>query len=550
MENKSFTPINILWIEDNPLTNTLSADIINKRTGKELFDSTLSDIPAIVFKGENSEYFRFFNLKILQHPEEIKEYIILCNLVEDKYGPVALGQLDGVIPEVVAFDYQLADNIHINMEGDEKFYIPYDKKWESVRKYFNPNYNILAKYGLLTPYLESTDYKYKVDDFIKRINYIPAGENYNVNQDKSALIDNATGKGKDDLGLYSGIEILRLFRNHACVGIPATRNKAKRESLHAFSKYYEWLNENDLSTALDRKERENKSWDSIIEDGVKQLKIRIKTLVKSSKITPSFTQLKKLADGDITERTFSFNSIYGERILPLDGLFIDVPVITRDKEIAIWAGELLQNLPLSNEVIKESIVISNQLWNAYLNCFEDRMILSDYTYRLSFLNKEEKDYLVEVKKRLDIDTLSGLIADKKEFSIRTLTDEQKDKNIFRLSVLITVTTAAIELEKQRKESGNSEKYPPLSRWEYFNILFPKINLGNKLLLPMHYRTLGEKDDVTEKDRAWLFRNLNTKENRVTVGNLFQFEDWISKGEKEVLKSIFFNERKYYPDWVK
>lgn len=550
MENKSFTPINILWIEDNPLTNSLSADIINKRFGKQLFDSSFSAIPAIDFEGDNEEYFQYFNLKILQHPEEIKEYIILCNLVEDIYGPTALGELDGVIPEIVPFDYQLADNITINIEGNEKFYIPYDEKWKSVRNYFNPNHKILEKYELLTPYLESTDYKYKVDDFIKRINYITAGGNHNVNQDKSALIDNATGKGKDDLGLYSGIEILRLFRNHACVGIPATRNKSKRESLHAFSKYYEWLNENDLSTALDRKKRENKSWDSIIEDGVKQLKIRIKTLVKSSKITPSFTQLNKLAGGDITERNFSFNSIYGKRILPLDGLFIDVPVLTRDESIAIWAGEILQNLPLSNEVIKESIALSNQLWNAYLNCFEDRMILSDYTYRHSSLNKEEKDYLVEVKKRLDIEDKTGLIAEDKQISIKTLLAKVKDVAVKRLVLLHVITKADIELEKQRKESNYNEKYSPLTQWENFSILFPKANFKDQILLPMHFKGETDKASITDTDRKWLLRNLTTPGNKVTEAILFQFNDWISKGEKEVLKSIFYKEEKYHPKWLK
>jgi|JI10StandDraft_1071094.scaffolds.fasta_scaffold247449_2 hypothetical protein len=504
--------INIFWIEDNPIPDNWDENGFPK------------------FRHEN-----MFSFHLFQHPVEVKEYLSMINdLSEKEYSNLSI-LCPEALPDIVVFDYKLSDNFNTR----------------------NPNafqYNLENHHKFLEDKSAASKLKSALDLFKDKRLFLNRDDviegNYRSDEFKNELSADKIQNIDDEFGLYSGVAIIREFKQYITLGVPATVNKADKTAMSINSLFYEWLNSYDIKKAIERPDKDVKDWDEVIAFAIPLLQERIKTLVQSSKITPSFSQLEKLVTGDISERTFSFNSIYGERILPLDGLFIDVPVSTRAERIAKWAGEILQNLPLSNEVIKESIVISNQLWNAYLNCFEDRMILSDYTYRLSSLNKEEKDYLVEVKKRLDIDTSTGLIADKKEFSIWTLTEEQKDRNIFRLSVLITVTTAAIELEKQRKESGNSEKYPPLSKWEYFNILFPKVNLKNQIFLPMHIPSKTQKGVITGTERKALVRDLTTEVNPVNEENLFEFSQWISKGEMEVLKSIFYKERKYYPDWVK
>lgn len=577
MDKLIFTPINILWIEDNPLTNSLSAEIVNKRCGEVLFDPSFSDIPAINFKGENEDCFRFFNLKILQHPEEIKEYIKLCKLVEDQYGPSALGELDGIIPEIVAFDYQLADNIAINIEGKDKFYIPYDPKWKSVREYFNPNFKILEKYKLLTPHLESPNIKYKVDDFIKRINYITTSEQFNLTKDKSELIDNTTGKGRDDLGLYSGIEVLRLFRNHACIGIPATRNKAKRESLHSFSKYYEWLNENDLSTALDRKERDNKSWDSIIKDGVKQLKIRINNLVETNKITLNVAQLMEYAGGSIPkeprERILSFQTSYGIRHLPLDGLFIDFP--KKDKESAIieWTKILLRNFKTG--IYKTTKDISKKLIEAYqaIPVIRNRFKLSELAVKLcngDELSTDEKTVIDKLKTEFGINDvqinncINNADAEKtnltnKVVEYRKLKANETETN--RLIILFTdiqvhrVWQNFCEMNKNadlNMEISTLLKSPPTLD-DLRAALFPIPK--NPLVLPYHYHLLKDKTKFKSKDPfdVWDKHLGRDMEDNKGIFYKSEYPKNISDGEKQLALSFALDiglETKYQPSWLK
>ena len=81
--------INILWIEDNPRMATPSTINIE---GEEF------EIPDIVIDGETEKN---FTLKILQHPEEIREYLMMCNKVIANYGHTKLGLHPEIIPDIV-----------------------------------------------------------------------------------------------------------------------------------------------------------------------------------------------------------------------------------------------------------------------------------------------------------------------------------------------------------------------------------------------------------------------------------------------------------------
>src|SRR5260221_2154635 len=136
--------------------------------------------------------------------------------------------------------------------------------------------------------------------------------------------------------LFSAIEILRIFREHPTVAIPATYNRADVEKLTLHGKYFEWLNEYEYSVDFQREERGSKKWDSILKDAVKALRKKIETHLKLGKITPSLTELFQIADGNLEQRTFTFSSAYGTKQLPLDGLFIDVKISERNKAIVEW----------------------------------------------------------------------------------------------------------------------------------------------------------------------------------------------------------------------
>lgn len=543
MSNKDFTPITILLIEDNPTQEGIKAKDLKSR-GVEVGD--LNDninVPGINFKKEkNKDFHKMFTLKILQHPEEIKEYITNCLEKEDKQGSLALGKIHGAVPEIVEFDYKLGDNFQINSEKNN---MKYFSNYDALRKFYNPNFLFDSE-----KYLEKDEnINYTVKDFIERIN----NKNSDGNEDWYKKDESDLIKRDDELGLYAGVEITRLFRNHICIGIPATFNFNLRERLHVFGKFFEWINDYDLGTMFSSEERGSKDWDTIIASGVKQLRVRIETQVQIGKATIDYSQLSSIAQGNFTsEDTFSFETIYGKRNFPLQGLFIDIDNIENLKpKIQEWANYLLNKLPINSSVIKKAIETSTTLWNTYINDFEDRIILSDYTTRLDNLNLSEKAYLNEVKIRLGVNSKTGLISN--ECSIQTLLSGE-DNNIIRLTMLILVTRASIALEKQRLESNFDEKYSHLKPDEYFNLLYPKANLGKEnsktIILPMNFASKTEKERVLDSHKKWLMRSLTIKESDVKQADIFYFEDWILKSEKEFLKSMFYGENKYYPQWVK
>lgn len=542
--SKTFAPITVLLIEDNPAQEGIKvADLKSRGIDIGSLGNNI-DVPGINFKEDaNKELHNLFTLKVLQHPEEIKEYISNCLETEDKEGSVSLGSLVGAVPEIVEFDYKLSDNFKINEEGDKLQHMKYWSDFKKLREHYNPNFLFGSEQHLEKK--ENENYTEK--DFIERINKVKetaSGDEAWYKKDEQQLKD-------DELGLYAGVEITRLFRNHVCIGIPATFNKDGVEKLHAFGKFYEWMNEYDLGTMFSREERGKKDWDSVISAAVKQLRIRIETQIQIGKATPDYSQLCALAEGNISdERIFSFKTIYGKRDLPLDGLFIDVTDPTeRNTKITEWASGILNILPVENAIIKKARETAKTLWDTYLNDFEDRIVLSDYSSRNGSLNPTETAYFEEVRTKLGVSSTTGLIG--KECSIQELLDKERGddkKNIIRLTFLIVVAQAIIELEKQRIESGFDEKYRSFSKYEYVDLLFPKVNFNNTVLLSMHIET--DKDKHTDKQRSWLGSNMKTSESKVTKDNFVQIENWISKGEKEILKSFFYKDSEYFPQWFK
>jgi hypothetical protein len=168
------------------------------------------------------------------------------------------------------------------------------------------------------------------------------------------------------------------------------------------------------------------------------------------------------------------------------------------------------------------------------------------------LNHEEKAYLKDVSRNLHADSETGLIAEAKECSIQTLVGKDDDTTIVRLAVLLTVTNTAIQFEQKRKSTAHEDTYPPLTKWDYFNALFPCVNFYNQVLLPMHCDNDTDKSRFTGASRSWLAGHLDIdkKPGNVTEKNLFQFGDWILPGEKQILATHFYQYWAYFPAWIK
>lgn len=576
--------ITVFWIEDNPIQ--MNTEEINGKEYPEFLNCN------------------FFNYFLFQHPKQVEEYLSMINVLDEKKTYLA-EKCPDALPDIVVFDYKLAEAFKYNTnalrysDDDNYNYL----KSKSASHKLKVSFEALFKTQLLfLDKYEVRDGLYMADKFKSEI------------KAEQILPD-------DEFGLYCGLTIIREFKEYISVGVPATINKADKTTMSYNSLFYEWINNYDLKGAIERPVStpdKIKDWFEILKFSAELLRKRILSQIKVSKVIPDYSQLLALSEGNIPNNPiFSFETIYGKRNLPFDGLFFDKSNVSElrekddfvdflkklkenyndliskkekleksidkksdkkqnkieqlneilslmgdlntkietlenfnknERSIEIWrfANTILSWLPTNISIIKKANETATTLWNTYLNEFEDRIILSDYSCRFASLNRSEKEYLEEVKKRLGVNPNTGLLA--KECSIKTILQSEKDKNVKRLTFLIVVTNASIEMEKQRVESNFNEKYSTLTNFELLNILFPKVNFKDSLLLPMN---VADKDKQTENERKWLAQNLSIENStKITIGNIFQIEKWLNKGEKEILKSLFYKESKYFPHWLK
>lgn len=570
--DKKFTPITILLIEDNPAQEGIkSKDLKSRGIDIEDLDDNI-DVPGINFKkDENKKLHNLFTLKVLQHPEEIKEFISNCLEKEDKEGFVALGSIAGVVPEIVEFDYKLSNNIQINREkGKQNEVLSHIKYWavyKKLREHYNPNFLFKSEQHLEKK--ENENYTEK--DFIERIN-----KKENATGDEAWYKKDEQELKNDELGLYAGVEIARIFRNHVCIGIPATSNFNVRERLHAFGKFYEWINEYDLGTMFSREERGNKDWDSVIAAAVKQLRLRIETQILSNKITPNLSQLLEYADGQIPiesdQRIFTFQSAYGVRHLPLDGLFIDVEQDGRDEAIKKWVNELLENF--KTDAYKTAKDASTKLIEAYqaIPVIKNRIRLSELAVKLcnnEILTDDENKELTRLKTEFGInDTQITNCVNNGDAENSNLTNKvveyrelkTNDNKTNRLIVLFTdlqvrrVWQNFCEMNKNAvldvQISTLLKSQPTLDDLRAALFPMPK----NPLVLPYHYHLLSEKSKFNSKDafEVWDTHFGKSKMNDDAIFTKTEYPKNLAAGEKQLCKSFALDiglVSKYYPNWL-
>lgn len=561
--DKTFTPITILLIEDNPAQEGIKAkDLKSRKIDIGDLDDNI-DVPGINFKKEkNKELYNLFTLKVLQHPEEIKEYVTNCLKKEDVEGSVALGKIAGVVPEIVEFDYKLYDNIEINSESDNqiKKHIKYWSSYKKLREHYNPNFLFKGEQHLEKKENEN----YVIKDFIERINYKSSTKGNEVwyKKDETDLTVR-----DDELGLYAGVEITRIFRNHVCIGIPATFNFDVRERLHVFGKFYEWVNEYDLGTMFSREERGNKDWDSVIAAAVKQLRIRIETQLQSDKISLNLTQLLKYAEdipAEQKERIFTLQSVYGVRHFPLDGLFIDLDSEMRNEAIKEWIkgkegdkpsrgllGMIVSSLPL----LKDTIKSYESIYGTYRNQFLNRILLSDFSKR----QKEDSlggysELYDKLKKEFGV-TAEGKISESCLCSVEQVFADKKGKkkdswsgdDVSKLRLLVLLLCTRLWIDHQRGQKKQADNIP-LIREDYFYVLNPVMNTAkgdNPLLLCMH-------SDISEADYVDSFQKFLGRSPASIPESSWNTFNWITAGEKKIIKSQFQSELSVIerqPSWL-
>lgn len=559
------TTINILWIEDNPLISTASPN------GE-------SELPEILLK---EGFGKFFNLKILQHPEEIKEYLYLCNLIFDKKGPSELGKCEGVIPEIVPFDYMLANNF----SGKNPKSISYKKQFKAIREKLNPNYiiaNIHSDLIKVNELFSENAEEYTKTKFITSIN---GSDDIDVDAELKKL-------ESDEFGLFGGIAILRFFKNYITCALPATFEKDRIEKLHPTAKYYEWLNKFDLESSLGREARGSKSWEDILKDGVELLKSRIENQLKDGKIMVSYAHLISLTQPELlTNRVFKFESIYGKRDIPLDGLFFyERQIEKRNDRIKQFADTLLsilfyqKNYTLSSDILNNAFRLSDELWNTYTNEAESvvkRLKISELGYLLSLSNDElakeigatetEENYFEAMKDefRKEYEILST------EFGLRKTGNKEFLEYGFdlrsgnftcierRWAVLITMLRLYHHFLKYKKSPDEKlSKKPNLviepQEDDYYLALFP---IATTPIVTRIHKYDGDNFKKALKRQTTLNENTNDGEEGLeldSILNHFQDANDISWSEKNLLTTLMRDEEEFplftnvlnMPSWLK
>lgn len=155
--------------------------------------------------------------------------------------------------------------------------------------------------------------------------------------------------GKDRTGCYVGGELARVFGAHPCGAVPTTAHVDTSDTDAAF---YEWLNEQYFMDLFKVKSRGNPSWDLLIPIGVASLRARMEHLAMPGllRMSPSALQSLLEAPTQMRDGSLTIHSCYGQRTLPIAGLFADVlpPVKASDAGFAAeakkWAGKWLAAL--------------------------------------------------------------------------------------------------------------------------------------------------------------------------------------------------------------
>jgi hypothetical protein len=500
--------INIFWIEDNPI--------------QDAFVETASiNYPS--FRVTNHDHSFVFTL--FQHPQEVREYLSMIHSLRRANSVSVLAQkCSQAMPNIVVFDYRLSENFNTSNPTALQYNRPdqclFIRKHSAAVRLKNAFPEQFGDRVLFSERPTVVDGNYDPDEFRDemQINTLPLD---------------------DEFGLFSGISIVREFKDYVTVGVPATFNKADKADLSPNAAFFEWLNSYDIEEAIKRPQRGNKNWDDIAAFAIPLLQSRIAQQVQSGHVTVSYQQLLNMANGSNRLEYLEIQSVYGEQLLPLDGLFLG-----DNDEMKSWASSLIRRLPPEHADVNNARNISKTIWHTYVENFEDRILLSDYAHRTTILNASEKTNFEDIKSKL-CDPTGEKIAP--ECSIQTLT-ESCNKPTIRLIVLLIVSQAAIELEKCREFAPSREEYVDLSSYDFFNVLFPKVNLQNQMILPMH--STSQADDLIDTPRKWLLRALTLDGSKVSQANWFKFDKWITPGEKALLRCLLYEQRQYYPRWLR
>jgi hypothetical protein len=564
----SFDKINVLWIEDSPLQQGIYVkDLIRRQPAladkfpKEVHEDK---IPAIFFLGSLHKYHQYFDLRVLQHPIEIKDYIRMCMKLKNSMGAKAFPHKDGLLPDYVIMDYKLGSNITINQKDS----ISYNHKQEPIRRFINPNYLLIENYPEIfrnENFLleDESNQNYSFMDFLKSISNVSS--NSEINEQDIADLKH------DDFGLFAGLTIIGIFNNNLTIGLPATYNKANKFNLTLHGKFFEWINESSHFLDFDRKSRNSKKWDDNLKDAARIFRKKVASYLELGKVIIQYSRLQDLADGKLGEdRIISMETSYGVKKYPIDGLFIDVPEETRTVEVQAWATDLLNiysrqtGYDYNKFIIAKKAAIS--LIQGYQNSemVENRIEFSKLVVQKAkneLQNKERLDQLSNLfgitEKEIDLyingknkgSDLTGSVVDFRNIKEKNGDDGQKVNRLIILLTDLLLHLLCQEFCNRNRESpadsrwmGQLREMPTLEDLKF--ALFPVSK--SPLVLHYHYNSLPDDTTIKEPD-GWdkVLRDLGLYKEGT-------YPNELSNGERMLCRNFALQiglEKNYFPKWL-
>ncbi len=314
--------------------------------------------------------------------------------------------------------------------------------------------------------------------------------------------------GHDNLGLYCGGLILTLFADHPCAPVALTRKSPERTAGEEAG-VFEWLLEHDAGETIRAKGRPGLSWNALLVEGVRTLRLRLQRLLVGRLVEIRLDDLLALATGESCE-VIEVRSRFGKRRYPIAGLFADFPAQERDEEVRTWADQclriVLEPLLAGQEgegkgrtiaavgELRDGIRLANLLWESYdgSHLYERRARFSSLLARgqegsLAAAEKEELAQLGDLF-GLSAEDLAGALkksrpnakCTKNVHDLRVLSVSDRSR---RWATLMVMVRLAAQAERARRLWGRlsqvhglSEHFDPvtgsLSKEDVFLALFP------------------------------------------------------------------------------
>lgn len=501
------------------------------------------EVPFIAVK----PYSDFFELKWIQKKEDLLLYKKLCRVIEDRFSATGLGSVEGAVPEIVLFDYALTGHEDANYLSEEN-----DK---NILAQLVPNYK-LAQYW--QKHQNETD--------------LPTVDKIKINSTQIS-----EGLNDDNIGCIGGIIAVTQFRVHPCIGV-ATSRKTDANIQGRDVQFLEALvkEPNQFNFSLRGDALSNLNWKTLLSSAALLLRQRIESLLQSNKITLNLTQLLVYKDKipeELKNRIFTFQSAYGLRHLPLDGLFIDVEKNERDLAIIKWVSTLLNNF--NSVAYKTAMDTSTKLIKAYqsIPVVKNRIRLSELAVKLcnsETLDFTEKNEIEKLKTEFGInDTqivncIKNGDAENSNLAYKVIEyrkDKTNDNETNRLIVLFTelqvhrVWQNFCEMNKNAALDGQISTFlkSPPTLDDLRAALFP-IPM-NPLVLPYHYHLLWDKSKFKSKDPFDIWDKHIGRDMKDDKGIFYKTEypKNISSGEKQLSANFALDiglNCNYYPRWLK